>query len=586
MPVHQPDESSSNPERVFPPAPVSVSIELIPCTDFPAPFHPLACTFVTDEAFRSARFPTTARFWQAPLAELLQLGQAKIQRAALVQALQESMEGLICSPQQARYLQELGSPQGVAVVTGQQVGFLGGPFYTALKAMAIVALAQRLGAFLNRPVVPLFWIEDNDSDGAEAGSIAWWQREGPAELLVAAPTAELQQPLTVAARSLLPGGQWEAAVERILSEAPPEIASLLRSAYRPGVSWSYAFLLLLQWLVGDAGVLFLRSSVARRCGLFIPILEWALSNAEQLHKALHEAESWLHRRGHTVQIPSAMLPIHFHTPEGYRYRIRQLPTGGYAIAQQRYSTAGLRELFAQHPTAFSPAALLRPVCQQYAIPTIAVVLGPAEIAYWAQLRELYELLELPMPMVTLRPSLTLVPPAIHRLLTRHGWNALQFLAPWHQLETTLLRSLPSVAAAEHRIAELRAALRQWYEQQLSDVHAVDPTLVPSLGATHHRIEQALQRWERRLRAAFRRRAELFLHHAQQVWWLLFPQGQPQERRLSWLQLSMLCGLESFRAALQQSTTLPPGVHAVLTVPGEAVASAPEPTARIAESPPR
>lgn len=562
-----------------------MSAELIPCTAFPEPFHPLACAFVNDEAFRSARFPATARFWEAPAEILSHPDRVPGQRHALMDALHESMDMLTLSALQSQHLRELSSPRAVAVVTGQQVGFLGGPLYTALKAVATVALASQLQQLLQRPVVPLFWIEDNDSDGVEAGSSVWWHRKGALHVLRAASLAELRQPLTVAVRSFHPGGEWEVALGQVLPEIPLELSELLRSAYRPGVAWSQAFLCLLQWLVGDTGMLFLRSSVARRSGLFAPLIERVLREHGQLQSALRQAEAWLHEHGYTVQIPLSLLPLHFHTPEGYRYRIRQLPTGDYAIAQQRYTAVNLRELFTRDPTAFSPAALLRPLCQQRSIPAIAVVLGPAEIAYWAQLRELYELFELPMPVVVPRPSLTLVPPLIHRLLTRHGWHARQFLTPWHQLESMLLRSLPTAAAAEQHIADLRHTLSQWYEAQLPDVGTLDPTLVPSLGATYHRIEQALQRWERRLRAAFRRRAELFLQHAQHVWWLLFPHGQPQERHMSWLQLSSLCGIEAFRTALQQAPTLPPGVHAVLTVPVAAEVSAPEPGARTVGSPP-
>lgn len=565
-----------------------MSIELIPCSEFPEPFHPLTCAFVNDPTFRAARFPTTASFWEAPTetAALLHPPERQQNRNALIQAVRESMDGLSLTSTQTRHLQELSLPLTVAVTTGQQVGFLGGPLYIALKAVAAVSLALQLRTLIGRPVVPFFWVEDNDSDGREAGSTSWWEHDGTLTLLSAAPDAELMQPLSIANRHLLPGGQWEASIERIETALPAELSTILRMAYQPESSWSQAFVRLLQWLVGPAGMLFLRSSIARTHGLLAPILEQALCNEDQVAEALQQATAWLYEHRYPVRITPSLSLLHFHTPEGFRYRIRRLRAGEYAIAQQRYTPQHLRELFAQNPTAFSPTALLRPLCQDSILPTLAVVLGPAELAYWAQLRELYELFTQKLPVVTVRPSLTLVPPLIQGFLVGQGLNARQFLTPWQNIVDSLLSRSPVAETFGHPTTELYRAVQQWYEHLLPQTQALDPTLIPSLGAARHRIEQALQRWERRIHAAFRRRHEILLHRVRRIWGFLFPNGQPQERVLSWLQLAALCGTETFHAALQQAATLPSGVHAVLTVPAEAETSARTPAPYTAGSPPQ
>ncbi|MCS7169701.1 MAG: bacillithiol biosynthesis cysteine-adding enzyme BshC [Candidatus Kapabacteria bacterium] len=545
-----------------------MSVDLVPCTEFPAPFHPIACAFISDPTLCADRFPTNARFSKAPAETLDALrpppSQASI--GLLLQALQDSTsEGELTSAQRY-HLQELASGSAVAVVTGQQVGFLGGPLYIALKAATVLTLAQRLRDLLARPVVPIFWVEDNDSDGREAGSTYWWHPEGALQWLTAGSEDELAQPLSTFARFFPPEGIWRAALQTIISELPGELRELLSAAYRAGNSWSRSFTALLQWLMGHAGLLFLHASVARRHGLFRSVVEQALFRIPQVDAALHHGIAQLHGYGHREAIAPRQPLLYFHTTEGLRYRVRSLPTGEYAIAHRRYSTRQLRELFSQDCTAFSPSALLRPVCQDAALPTVAVVLGPTEVAYWAQLRELYEELQVPMPVVVLRPSMTLVPPQLQRLLDHEGWNARRFLAPWQELEPTFLQHLPAMQALEQLDSDLQKHLQRWYELMLHHVRNLDPTLVPSLGATHHRIEQALHRWERRFRAALRRHSEVLLRHARRAWSLLYPNGQPQERLLSWLQLLVLCGTEGFREALDQAATLPAGFHAIFTTP--------------------
>ncbi|MEN3027054.1 MAG: bacillithiol biosynthesis cysteine-adding enzyme BshC [Chlorobiota bacterium] len=544
-----------------------MSVELLSCVEFPAPFHSIACAFTTDPVFCAARFPTTANFRKDSAAALLNLRPPLPQpyTERLCQVLRESMDGLELTASQLRHLQALQSGSALAVTTGQQVGFLGGPLYTALKAAAALALAQQLQEVLWQPIVPIFWVEDNDSDGREAGSNVWWQPDGTLQRLTAASDAELLQPIAVSARLLSPAGLWQTALHHILPELSDELRSIVLTAYSHGKSWSQAFVVLLHWLFGSSGLLFLRASVARRHGLFCSIVQQALFQSSRLGAALSSGIQQLRALGYQELITPQYPLVHFHTPEGFRYRVRYLPSGEYGIARERYTAQQLRSLFEQECAAFSPSALLRPLCQDAILPTVAVVLGPAEVAYWAQLRELYEALQVPMPAVVLRPSVTLVPPQLHRLLVREGWSARDFFAPWQAVERALLERLPPMQLLEHSSSKLQIQLQQWYQHLSAHLWEIDPTLVPSLGATHHRIARALQRWQRRFRAALRRRSETLLSRARRVWSLVYPDGHPQERLLSWLQLFALCGRSAFQEALVHVTALPSGHHAILTL---------------------
>ena len=76
------------------------------------------------------------------------------------------------------HLEELGQPGALAVVTGQQTGLFGGPLYTLYKAFTTLALARRLRATLQRPVVPVFWMAAEDHDVAEADHVQLQDRSG------------------------------------------------------------------------------------------------------------------------------------------------------------------------------------------------------------------------------------------------------------------------------------------------------------------------------------------------------------------------------------------------------------------------
>ncbi len=61
---------------------------------------------------------------------------------------------------------------------------------------------------------------------------------------------------------------------------------------------------------------------------------------------------------------------------------------------------------------------LRPLAVDLALPTVARVLGPAEVAYMAQLAPAYARLELPLPPAVPRLTATLAPAAVRELAAR------------------------------------------------------------------------------------------------------------------------------------------------------------------------
>jgi len=68
----------------------------------------------------------------------------------------------------------------------------------------------------------------------------------------------------------------------------------------------------------------------------------------------------------------------------------------------------------------SPNALLRPVMQDFILPTVAYVGGPAELAYLAQSQVLYRALLGRMPVVVHRAGFTLLDARSEKLLRRYG----------------------------------------------------------------------------------------------------------------------------------------------------------------------
>src|ERR1019366_1330949 len=81
----------------------------------------------------------------------------------------------------------------------------------------------------------------------------------------------------------------------------------------------------------------------------------------------------------------------------------------------------------------SPNALLRPVMQDYLLPTVAYIGGPGELAYLAQSEVLYDALLGRMPVAMSRSAFTLLDARSAKLLDRYKLTVEQALIPQHAL---------------------------------------------------------------------------------------------------------------------------------------------------------
>ncbi|HBB24670.1 MAG TPA: hypothetical protein DCZ59_00205, partial [Bacteroidetes bacterium] len=119
-----------------------------------------------DEAV-SSRFPhreLTQEFCRMRSSQ----GASRSRLAALVTS---SMAPRELSPQQQVSLTALSSPDSVVVATGQQVGMMGGPMYTLYKIRSAVSVSRSIRRTHGVEAVPVFWLEDNDHDAAEASQL-------------------------------------------------------------------------------------------------------------------------------------------------------------------------------------------------------------------------------------------------------------------------------------------------------------------------------------------------------------------------------------------------------------------------------
>jgi len=446
-------------------------------------------------------------------------------RAAMAQALAEQGNG-------GALLDRFRQPGTVAVVTGQQVGLFSGPAYTIYKALTAVRLAEDLCA-RGIEAVPLFWLATEDHDFAEAAQT--WVCDAsfqPVHLEVKAESASRSRPAGNIVLAEPPLAELRAALQATPGGFPfgKEVVAAVEEAYPRGVTLGGGFRALLQRLLGRIGVLTLDPLDPRVRAIGVPLIADALRQAGDLQRGLIERNGELSEAGYHAQVlVDAKTSIFFLLHKGERGSLR-LKESEYAQLVDRAAEV-------------SPNALLRPVWQDYMLPTVAYVGGPAEVAYFAQARVVYDRLLKRMPVVVARCGFTLLDARAEKLLARYGLALCDTLVPDESLKARMARAL-APDAVTRSFAETSAAVGASLEQLRGTLEGFDHTLAEALVKSRAKIAYQLEKTQRKIEREHLRRDARASADALRLSGQLYPHRHLQERFYSILPFLAQHGMDA------------------------------------------
>ena len=417
-----------------------------------------------------------------------------------------------------RYNRELGASEATlagaaaladagtcCVHTGQQAGLMGGPAYTLYKIVTAIRLAHRYQEELGCRCVPVFWLASEDHDLGEInhahylaadGSVGRvrfdWDGEGRSinELPV---TPEVRQ----------------AAEQFFQRQSDSACAAYARELFVPhGSGFARSVAAALARLFGDHGLVVLEPHLLRP--LFPEFFARALAAAPQVRHTLEQAAAALAGDGYPVPLDPERAGTLFHAAGGRRVR---LAAGATPPPDAVLSTD----------------AALRPVLADLALPSVATVLGPGEVAYQAMLRGLYRLFEVPQPLIAARKSYTIAPADATTVLAHFDLLPGQIVGPEFSVREAFNAAVPVTERA--RFAALRRHLGELWRPLEPHVTAADPNLERTWRRSLGHAERAVDRLEERTARALMSRRGAARRALQGLRDEVWPRARPQERTL-------------------------------------------------------
>ncbi|MEP7367047.1 MAG: bacillithiol biosynthesis cysteine-adding enzyme BshC [Acidobacteriota bacterium] len=416
----------------------------------------------------------------------------------------------------------LAQPGTVAVVTGQQVGLFSGPSYTVHKALTAARMAAELTA-QGIPAVPIFWLATEDHDFAEVNHV--WSSDINHQPLRFEVPAVNGKPRPVG--DIAPASYPTAALRESLAAFPygPEVAALVEEAYQPGRTMGEAFAHLLRKLLPHAGLILMDPLQPEIRALAAPFMREAVQAAPELTQALAERNKTLAEAGYHAQVHvEDKTSLFFLLENGERQVLRREGSQYAAAAGRKFTPAELQARAAE----LSPNALLRPVMQDYLLPTIAYVGGPAELAYLAQSEVIYRKLLGRFPLVMPRAGFTLLDSRSAKLMERYSLHLPDFFdGPAAVRERIAGKLVPP--HLNERFATTRADITAAMAALDSDLCAFDSSLESAFQRSRAKIFHQLGKIEAKTaREALRRDARAAAETAY-LEGLLYPHKHLQER---------------------------------------------------------
>ena len=435
-------------------------------------------------------------------------------RLVLQEVLKEEYKNLKVSASVRDHLENISSPETFFVTTGQQIHLLGGPLYVLYKIASTIQLAAACKEWMpDKHFVPLFWMASEDHDLEEIDHLSIFGKRYQAELKGNGPAGR------VSTEGL---GAW--------IDSLPDIPEVFKKAYKEYRNLSQATHYWLNELFGKHGLVVLDADHAKLKKQFIPVLEKELLEGISIEAVRRQTDA-LENKGYKSQLFPRDINLFYISYEG-RNRIT-CEDGKYAVLNTNHTfdkETLLKELH-EHPESFSPNVVLRPVYQEYILPNIAYIGGPAEVAYWLQLQKVFEVLHLHMPVVLPRNFAMVVGKQQVHKLHKLGLKPESVFLPEEELKHFFLSEKNHVIPEWHDVAEELDKL--WMTVEEKSLKA-DANLKDWLAAEKHKVQKQLENIEKRVAKTYEQKLEQEMKQLATLKEKLLPGGNLQERSDSFL----------------------------------------------------
>ena len=468
-------------------------------------------------------------------------------REVLTDVLRDQYASLKVSETTADNLEKLAGPDTFTIVTGHQLNLFTGPLYFAYKILSTIKLCAQLGErYPDSVFVPVYWMGSEDHDFEEVNHFNFRGKE-----------VHWSTPQSGAVGRMGTDG-LEAVFEQFSADLGPgtradDIRDLFRQAYLEHDNMTDATRFLVNELFGAFGLVILDSDHPRLKELFLPHVENDLF-AKLGYRVVSDSIARLNALPRHYRIQASPRELNFfYLTEGFRGRLVE-EDGVYGVvdSELRFTEEALRTELREHPERFSPNVTTRPLYQEVLLPNLCYIGGGGELAYWLELRSFFEASGVPFPILLLRNSALLVSGKQNRQAAKLGLGLQDLFA---DPDTLAERRVRKISEFPIDFGPQRQQLREQFRYLYRLAEKTDKSFLGAVKAQEVKQLNGLDRLEKRLLKAQKRKLNDEVSRVLQLRESLFPEGGLQERNRNFSQFYLEVGPDLWRDLLREFAPL-------------------------------
>lgn len=444
----------------------------------------------------------------------------KVNRDVLTNTLQHQYRNLEKHEAVERNLELLKEHNTYTICTAHQPNLLTGYLYFIYKIIHAIKLAEELSTkFPDKHFVPVYYMGSEDNDLDELGTFRYegkkfvWDGDGQKGAVGRMQTRGLKKILDELFKLLGPPGENCDHLKLILQEAYLEHKTI-------GAATQY----LVNALFGKYGLVVLDPDEASFKREILSIMQDDLlqHSAEPIVTA-QAAQLAAHYK---AQAYPRLINL-FYLNDGIRERIEKTGDRWQVVDTTiSWTKEELQAELNEHPERFSPNVILRGLLQESILPDVAFIGGGAEVAYWLQLKPLFEHYNVFYPVVLLRQSVLWIGSEEAQLRAKMGLETNQLFYPKEELAKDYLSKN---SAADWQTIEEKKEIAVTFDRLKQKATTLDSSLKDATEAALAKMNKQLDILEKKMLRAEKRKMEVQLKRIDKLKDKLFPNNSLQER---------------------------------------------------------
>jgi bacillithiol synthase len=440
-------------------------------------------------------------------------------RIVLVEVLQKQYAETTLTAKQELNLQQLSNQNCFTITTAHQPNIFTGHLYFIYKILHTVKLAEECKRKLpENDFVPVYYMGSEDADLDELGHV-----------FINGEKHDWQTKQTGAVGRMKVDKALVKLIDNIAGEVVvypfgAAIIAVIKNCYKEGVTIEQATFKLVNELFKDYGVLIILPDNAALKRLFIPVVEKELTDTFSHQQVAETVEAF--PKEYKVQASGRELNLFYLTDNSRERIIFENSKFQISNSQLQFSKQEIISELNNYPERFSANVILRPVFQEMILPNIAFIGGGGEIAYWLELKKVFDAVGVPYPVLVLRNSFLIIEKNHQALLDKLNFTAASLFKTEQQLINELVKRESGLQLSLKNEMQI---LDGFYTTLQQTAAVINSSLQKHTAALQTQALKKITALEKKMLKAEKKKFETQQRQLHKLKTVLFPNNNLQER---------------------------------------------------------